>query len=1117
MAHFLTHRFSGAVSPIPEFDVAFYLARYPDIAEAGIDPFEHYLVQGAQEDRQPAADFDPVFYRRSYLTHQPSTNPLLHYRVHRNRPGIYGRRPSQETDIPSQVRRFTRRGPEFEDYAGLEAGLSRKAKVLAYYLPQFHPVPENDDWWGKGFTEWTNIARALPRFVGHYQPRIPRDLGHYRLEGSDVLKRQAAMARGAGIHGFVFYFYWFDGRRLLESPLEALLADQTIDLPFCLMWANENWTRRWDGSEDEVLLAQNYSVNDEVALVEEFVRHFADPRYIRLEARPVLMIYRAGLIPSDAVARWRSLFRERGHNPLFIMAQSFNDRDPRRLGMDAAVEFPPHKLTDGLSSINASLYPLDHTATVRVFSYDELAAQSDLSPSPFPLIRTVVPGWDNDPRRQGAGMAIHGATPAAYQAWLTRVIDAARAQPVGGEAIVCINAWNEWGEGAYLEPDVYYGAAFLNATGRAICEGSGAQNRFRLLLVGHDALSHGAQILLLNLARALRHTHGVEVAFLLLGDGSMLAQYRALAPTTILAADQDFGAVARQFAAQGFRAALVNTCVAAVACRSLTEAGIDCTLLVHEMPRLLQERNLVGITREGIAFARQVVFSASYVRDRLSELVTIPPEQTVVLPQGMYRAVEANNREARRIKLRVPPTAILAIGIGYADLRKGFDLFLQVWRMAQGRAQAVHMLWVGDIDPTIQAYLGAEIALAEATGTFCHIPFVPDGADWFAAADVHLLTSREDPLPTVVMEAMSAGVPTIAFEESGGAPDLIRDCQAGIAVPMADVSAMGSKIRPLAKRFASVAARKRLKTLARASFAFGDYAQNVLRIACPALIDVSVLIPNYNYGRFLQERLDSICAQTYPVAEIVVLDDCSSDDSAGVVAAAVADTGRQIRWIGSDANGGSVFKQWRRAAALARSEWLWIAEADDLCAPEFLASLAAALQNAPDAVLAFTDSAAIDGNGKALWPNYLGYYRQAGAKMLEKDGIFQGQIFLRNCLAHRNLIPNVSAVLWRRSSFLAALDRCGPDLDTFTLAGDWRLYVEVLAAGGDVAYVAKPLNTHRRHEASVTGQLSPDRHLAEVELMQNHMRTILGMTPTLARLQRKALSDARFALSAPDR
>ena len=1092
LTHFLRHRRGGHVSPIPEFDPVYYLAHSPDVAAAGMDPFEHYLVQGAEEGRRPSAQFDPVYYRVRYLTHVPGENPLLHYRAHRHRPGVFPRRPAGETDIPSEVRRNTAPGPHFEEIAAPLA-TTPLAKVLAFYLPQFHPCAENDEWWGRGFTEWTNVGRGLPRFAGHYQPRIPRDLGHYRLDDTDTLRRQAELARGAGLHGFVFYFYWFNRRRLLDGPLEALLADPSIELPFCLMWANENWTRRWDGSENEVLISQDYRDEDGAALVAEFLRHFRDKRYIRLGGRPVLMVYRAGLIPDTAatVAGWRAQFRAGGEDPVFVMAQSFQERDPRPLGMDAAVEFPPHKLTEGLARLNPKLAMLDAGASAQVFAYDDVARASDLGPSPYPLIRTAVPSWDNDARRQGAGLVLHGSTPAAYEAWLARLI--AAAQPVCGETVVCVNAWNEWAEGAYLEPDVHFGAAYLNATARAIGRAARPVER-TLLLVGHDAFPAGAQLLLLSIGRSLR-ARGVPIAFLLLEGGALEAAYRAVAPVTI-------GLDALPAA----ECALVNSCAAAAAGVVLAAAGVRVTLLVHELPRLLAERGLLDVAGAAASRAATVVFAAPFVRDRFCALAKLDPARAVLAPQGLYRPPGEADRAALRARLGVPDGAALAMGLGYADLRKGFDLFLQVCRYLA--PHGAHALWIGDIDPTMHAYLRSEM---EAAAHFHHLPRQEDAADWFAAADVHLLTSREDPFPTVVLEAMAAGVPTVAFEGAGGAPDVLRMYGAGTSVPLSDAQAMAGAA------LAAVGSvdRAGLAERARRDFAWDLYVDRLLALVRPARA-ISVAVPNYNYARYLPARLASVFAQTHPLAEVLVLDDASSDDSAEVLQRAVA--GRPIVWLPNAVNSGSVFRQWLRAAERAQAEWLWIAEADDQAEPGLLAALSEALDAAPRAVLAFCDSRAIDADGRPLWPSHQAYYARAGTALLVADAEIPAAVFLNECLASRNLILNASAVLWRRSALLAALRACEGEFATFRMAGDWRVYAELLAQaaaqGGTVAYVAAPLNVHRRHAASVTHALDPARHLDEVGRMQAYMRSVLGDGPALRARQRAALLEMRAALPA---
>jgi len=464
LAHYLAHRF-GPFSPVPEFDAAYYLTANPDVAATGIDPFLHYLHYGYREFRKPSAGFNPRLYANRRIERDSGVNPVVHLRAN----GGASAEAAPRSGPFEAVRRFAGRGPRFEPPAPAQTGEPR-ALVLAFHLTQFHPIPENNAWWGEGFTEWTHLARGQPRFDGHYQPRIPERLGFYDLTHPDALRAQAALAKAAGLHGFVFYYYDFGGRRLLQTPLELFLSQPEIDIGFCLMWANENWTRRWDGAEDDILIAQDYDEAHEAQRCADLARHFRDPRYIRLEGRPLLMVYRAGLIPDTAatLARWRRRFDEaHGETPIFVMAQTFDDVDPRPFGFDAAIEFPPHKLTKGLPQIYDALEIFDEALEADAFAFDDLVAASlSEAPPEFPLIKTAVPSWDNDARRQGQGLTVVGSAPRKFERWLGELID--RAAPVFGARIVAVNAWNEWSEGAYLEPDVHYGAAYLNAAARAI-------------------------------------------------------------------------------------------------------------------------------------------------------------------------------------------------------------------------------------------------------------------------------------------------------------------------------------------------------------------------------------------------------------------------------------------------------------------------------------------------------------------------------------------------------------------------------------------------------------------------------------------------------------------------
>ncbi len=354
-----------------------------------------------------------------------------------------------------------------------ERGINR---LIAFYLPQYHPIPENDLWWGKGFTDWDNVVKASPNYKGHHQPHLPADLGFYDLRVEEVLEEQAALAKRYGIHGFCFYSYWFGGKHLLDLPLRRIREGGRSPIPFCICWANENWTRTWDGHQDQILIAQKHGEGE----AEDFIAHMAPylrhPDYIRIDGRPLLLIYRVDLLPDplETVNIWRSYCQKEAiGDPYLAYMGTFEQGvepemiPPSRFGFDAAVEFPPHPFDSKLIIPPGRECNPPFQGTVHDFRQTVLDYLTANSPG-FTRFRGVMPAWDNTPRRQDQGTIYHGSSPGAYQAWLEAALEFTREQYIGEERLVFLNAWNEWAEGAYLEPDQRHGHGYLEATRNAL-------------------------------------------------------------------------------------------------------------------------------------------------------------------------------------------------------------------------------------------------------------------------------------------------------------------------------------------------------------------------------------------------------------------------------------------------------------------------------------------------------------------------------------------------------------------------------------------------------------------------------------------------------------------------
>lgn len=354
-----------------------------------------------------------------------------------------------------------------------------QTKLLAFYLPQYYSFPLNNNAFGKGFTEWTNVTKAIPHFMGHYQPHLPYDVGFYDLSKPDVMYRQIELAKMYGIYGFCFHYYWFSGRkRLLEIPIFNYLKNKDLDMPFCLCWANENWAKLWDGGDKEVIMKQEYKKEDTEPFFEDILPFFKDNRYIKIDNKPVLIIYKSSIIDKEILVHFienmQRLAKQNGFDGIYFIAAKTHliteESIAEETGFEAEVEFPPHQMKNLKLNKRIKNYVNKNLLSKIYDTKLWIQEKNYIYKTNFKLFKCVFPNWDNTARKAYSAGWIVQLSPNEYKTWLADCINWTKQNNSKDEQFVFINAWNEWGEGAHLEPDQRYGYAYLQKTKEALEE-----------------------------------------------------------------------------------------------------------------------------------------------------------------------------------------------------------------------------------------------------------------------------------------------------------------------------------------------------------------------------------------------------------------------------------------------------------------------------------------------------------------------------------------------------------------------------------------------------------------------------------------------------------------------
>jgi glycosyltransferase involved in cell wall biosynthesis len=1115
LEHYVSYGAREGCSPHPEFDSQFYIKNHPESVLGDMTPLAHYLTVGWRLGDRPNPRFDPHFYLRAYPdVAAANIEPLTHF-------VLQGRTEGRKTT--EEKFSFEAYRPAFdiprEPIVSADPSLVPTVKAIAFYLPQFHPIPENDRWWGKGFTDWNNVRAGRSNFPGHYQPHVPIGLGYYDLRETQVLQKQTELAKAYGIYGFCFYYYWFDGKVLLDLPIRRMLESGKPDFPFCICWANENWTRRWDGREDDVLIAQSHSPEDDVNFIRRVENALLQKNYIRVRGKPLLLVYRPSLFPDSLATteRWRDYFRRKGHGELhLVMIRSFHDQTaPEVYGFDAAVQFPPHFPTPTITSLIAGK---EEKFKGTIYDYTDLRSlaleQLITASSTGKTYAAVVPSWDNTARRGSHAAIFANSSPEAYYEWLSATVEQVQKKEEADERLIFINAWNEWAEGAHLEPDERYRYAWLNATRLALEAGSsrrdvaGKSDEPYVLVISHDAALAGAQVLLLNLLRRWKKRRPFAVRVICVGTGELRKEFEKCFPTLVLAdfavkAEQDYALA--EFLKGSPRVIYSSTVANGPLLAQLRPLGAKIVTHAHELQKSIERWAPGEIMAETLKHSDFFLAASPKIAENLSISHGVPKDHLHVVyafiePWTEEQEPTAAAKAAMQEELGIAVEDVVVFGCGTTDWRKGPDLFVEIARSACARDSRLKFLWIGgDPVPFME-----KVRSAGLEGRVFFVGHRKEARRYYYAGHIFLLSSREDPCPLVALEAANAGLPIVCFADAGDIPGFVGE-ECGVVVPYEDVPAAARAVLRLAgdaelRRSQGAEGRRRIVERHSSDSAASQIEALFDRLVyesqpVPARIRpgkqeslVSVIVPNYNHEKYLPERLRSITGQTYENMEIILLDDASTDNSRAILQNFSSEE-RRAHFIPNTQNSGSTFKQWRKGLSHARGKYVWVAESDDAAEPAFLETLVDKLEANPGLSLAYCQLQMMSLNGEKLGTPEEPWLSEIDPLRWNTDFVNDGIDEIRRSLVVKNTMLNASSVVFRNAEGIADLVD-----DSMRFCADWLFWVRLLQRGG-VAYIAKPLSQWRIHSSNARKRPPGELEWLEGERVLLEAIEILKMTP----------------------